>query len=128
MKTKQLLAAALSAATLLASLPAALAADGDAPASRGAVCAALLAAADDYNPDVTAADIMHGDPDGDLRENDPVTRAEALIMLERAFGSLPAPQGDNARKGYPASNFTDVPSWAQAELQKQSKYRLLWTV
>ena len=61
MKTKQLLAAALSAATLLASLPAALAADGDAPASRGAVCAALLAAADDYNPDVTAADIMHGD-------------------------------------------------------------------
>ena len=59
MKTKQLLAAALSAATLLASLPAALAADGDAPASRGAVCAALLAAADDYNPDVTAADIMH---------------------------------------------------------------------
>ena len=117
MKTKQLLAAALSAATLLASLPAALAADGDAPASRGAVCAALLAAADDYNPDVTAADIMHGDPDGDLRENDPVTRAEALIMLERAFGGLPAPQGDNARKGYPASNFTDVPSWAQDELQ-----------
>lgn len=116
MKAKQLLAAALSAATLLTSLPAALAADGSAPATRSEVCAALVAAADDYNPGVTAADVMHGDPNGDLRENDPVTRAEALVMLQRAFGGLPAPQGDNARKGYPASNFTDVPAWAQAEL------------
>ena len=117
MKAKRLVAAALSAATLLASLPAAVAANAEAPATRGAVCAALVAAADDYNPNVTAADVMHGDPDGGLRENDPVTRAEALVMLQRAFGGLPAPQGDNARKGYPASSFTDVPAWAQEELQ-----------
>lgn len=116
MKAKQILASALAAAALLASLPAALAADSEIPAARGAVCAALVAAADDYNPGVTAADVMHGDPDGNLRENDPVTRAEALVMLQRAFGGLPAPQGDNARKGYPASNFTDVPAWAQEEL------------
>lgn len=116
MKAKQILASALAAAALLASLPAALAADSELPAARGAVCAALVAAADDYNPGVTAADVMHGDPDGNLRENDPVTRAEALVMLQRAFGGLPAPQGDNARKGYPASNFTDVPAWAQEEL------------
>ena len=117
MKTKQLLAALISAATLLSTLPAALAADDNTPATRGEVCAALVAAADDYNPGVTAADVMRGGPDGDLRENDPVTRAEALVMLQRAFGGLPAPQGDNARKGYPASNFTDVPAWAQGELQ-----------
>lgn len=116
MKAKRMLAAALSAATLLTALPTALAADGSSPATRGEVCAALVAAADDYNPGVTAADVMHGDPGGDLRESDPVTRAEALVMLQRAFGGLPAPQGDNARKGYPASNFTDVPAWAQAEL------------
>nr|WP_297172955.1 M13 family metallopeptidase [uncultured Agathobaculum sp.] len=116
MKVKKLLAAILSAATLLASMPAALAAGGNAPATRAAVCAALVAAADDYNPGVTASDVMYGDPDGNLRENDPVTRVEALIMLQRAFGGLPAPQGDNARKGYPAANFTDVPAWAQAEL------------
>ena len=116
MKAKRMLAAALSAATLLTALPTALAADGSGPATRGEVCAVLVAAADDYNPGVTAADVMHGDPGGDLRESDPVTRAEALVMLQRAFGGLPAPQGDNARKGYPASNFTDVPAWAQAEL------------
>ena len=116
MKAKQILASALAAAALLASLPAALAADSEIPAARGEVCAALIAAADDYNPGVTAADVMHGDPDGNLRENAPVTRAEALVMLQRAFGGLPAPQGDNARKGYPASNFTDVPAWAKEEL------------
>ena len=73
MKAKQILASALAAAALLASLPAALAADSEIPAARGEVCAALIAAADDYNPGVTAADVMHGDPDGNLRENAPVT-------------------------------------------------------
>ncbi|MDO4270071.1 MAG: M13-type metalloendopeptidase [Eubacteriales bacterium] len=117
MNVKRLLAAALSAATLLSTLPAALAADTSEPARRGEVCAALVQAADDYNPGVTAADVMHGDPDGNLRENDPVTRAEALVMLQRAFGELPSPVGDNARKGYPASNFTDIPNWAKSELK-----------
>lgn len=116
MNIKRLIAAGLSAATLLTTLPTALATDESIPATRGNVCAALVAAADDYNPGVTAADVMHGDPDGDLRENDPVTRAEALVMLQRAFGGLPTPQGDNARKGYPASNFTDVPAWSEEEL------------
>lgn len=116
MNVTRLIAAGLSVATLLTTWPAALAADESVPATRGNVCAALVAAADDYNPGVTATDVMHGDPDGDLRENDPVTRAEALVMLQRAFGGLPAPQGNNARSGYPASNFTDVPAWAEEEL------------
>ena len=117
MKWKQCLASLLVAASMTASLPAALAVhDADQPATRGQVCDALLEAADDYNPGVQASDIMQGDPDGNLRENDPVTRAEALIMLQRAFGSLPTPVGDNALKGYAAANFVDIPAWAQAEL------------
>lgn len=115
---KRLLALLLSAALLSASIPAAFAADStDGAATRGAVCTTLLQAADDYNPGVLAGDIMQGDPDGNLRESDPVTRAEALVMLGRAFGTLPKPAGDSARKAYPASNFTDVPDWAQTELQ-----------
>lgn len=116
MKTKRLLAALLSSAMLAGTLPTALAAEPKA-ATRGEVCAALIQAADDYNPTVTKSDIMHGDPDGDLREQAPVTRAEALVMLQRAFGTLPAPVGDNARKAYPSANFTDIPNWAKDELQ-----------
>lgn len=118
MNAKRFLAGLLSAAMLSTALPAALAAEpADPAATRGQVCAMLLTAADDYNPGVKQSDILHGDPDGNLRENDPVTRAEALIMLQRAFGELPKPTGDNARKAYPASSFTDIPAWAQAELQ-----------
>ena len=117
MRLKRLLAAALSAAVLLTTASTALAAEPNPPATRSQVSEALVAAADDYNPGVTVADILRGDPNGDLRLEDPVTRAEAMVMLQRAFGALPAPVGDNARKGYPASQFTDVPAWAQEELQ-----------
>ena len=75
----------------------------------------LLAAADDYNPAVQIEDIMKGD-EGGLRESDGVTRAEALVMLRRAFGELPAPEGHNARVAIPAENFADVPDWAMTEL------------
>ncbi|MDY3618539.1 M13 family metallopeptidase [Agathobaculum sp.] len=77
----------------------------------------LLDAAEGYNPDLTPELVMHGDEDGDLNVDAPVTRAEALAMLNRAFGGLPAPVGDNARKAYPASNFTDIPDWAREELK-----------
>ncbi len=74
----------------------------------------LLTAADDYNPGVTANDILRGYPDGILREEDSVTRVQALVMLSRAFGDLPEPVGDSARWAvYP--EFPDVPSWAQEE-------------
>ncbi len=74
----------------------------------------LLAAADDYNPDVTADDILQGYPDGILREENSVTRMQALVMLSRAFGDLPEPAGDSARWAvYP--EFSDIPQWAQEE-------------
>lgn len=112
---KRLLAALLAAAITCTSLPYAFAAED--PATRSEVCAMLLSAADDYHPGVQASDIMHGDPDGSLRGNEPVTRAEALVMLSRAFGELAKPTGENARLAYPASNFTDLPDWAKTELQ-----------
>lgn len=117
MKWKRTLASVLTAAMVVTSLPTALAVqDENRPATRAEVCDMLLEAADDYNPGVQASDIMQGYPDGELHEDNPVTRAEALVMLQRAFDGLPKPTGDNERKGYAAANFTDVPAWAQEEL------------
>ena len=61
----------------------------------------LLAAADDYNPGVVKEDIIKGYEDGELHEDWSVTRAEALVMLKRAFGELPEPTGHNARVAIP---------------------------
>lgn len=113
--------AALLAALLLLSPATALAADGTPVLTRGEACDRLLAAADDYNPGVTAADILRGDETGALHEDRPVTRAEALVMLSRAFGELPVPTGDSARWAWPAGNFTDLPAWAGTELENVLK-------
>lgn len=105
----------LAALLLVCALPLAGAA-ADQPLTRGETAATLLAAAKDYNEDVTYEAILKGYPDGSLHEDDPVTRVQALVMLQRAFDGLPTPVGDNARSGYPAANFTDIPAWAQTEL------------
>lgn len=110
----RLAALALTCALLLGAAPTALAA-GDC-LTRGEARDMLLAAADDYNPAVTAADILRGDADGALHEDEAVTRAEALVMLSRAFGILNTPVGDSARWAYDSASFTDVPGWAQSEL------------
>ncbi len=83
---------------------------------RGEAAEMLLAAADDYNPGVQQSDILKGYPDGNLDLEGTVTRAQALVMLDRAFGGLPDPVGDSARTAIPASSFTDVPLWASDEL------------
>lgn len=114
---KRSAAACLAVLLLLTSLPTALAAPSDQPLTRGETAHILLDAAKDYNKNVTYQDILKGYPNGDLDESGSVTRAQALVMLQRAFGGLPEPKGDNARSGYPAANFTDVPDWAKAELQ-----------
>jgi len=76
----------------------------------------LLAAASDYHPGLTAEDILKGDETGDLHLDRIVSRAEALVMLERAFDGLPEPVGANQRSAFPAETFTDVPLWAESEL------------
>lgn len=113
MKLRRWTAGLLAAVLLLT--PAALAAD-NAALTRAEARDMLLAAADDYNPGVTASDILKGDETGALHEDRAVTRAEAMVMLSRAFGDLPKPVGDSARWAYPAGNFTDIPAWAQEEL------------
>ena len=88
----------------------------DRAATRGEVVEMLLAAADDYNPGVTKEDIIRGYEDGDLREGQSVTRAEALVMLVRAFGPLPERKGVNAAQAIPADSFSDIPAWAAETL------------
>lgn len=85
-------------------------------ATRGEVVQMLITAADDYNPTVQKSDIIKGYEDGELHEDLPVTRAEALVMLKRAFGTLPELTGHNLRVAIPTENFTDIPDWADEEL------------
>lgn len=86
-------------------------------ATRGETADMLLNAADDYNPSVRRSDIIKGYEDGELHEDWSVTRAEALVMLERAFGLLPKPTGHNARVALTADDFSDIPQWADDELK-----------
>lgn len=87
-------------------------------ATRGEVCAMLLEAADYYNSGVKKEDILKGYEDGKLYEEKYVTRAEALVMLKRAFSELPQCVGHNARVAIKSENFTDIPLWAQNELKE----------
>lgn len=74
----------------------------------------LLTAADDYNPTVTEEDITNGDEN--LYDDQPVTRVNALIMLHRAFGKIPALKGGNKYSLISKETFKDIPDWAQDEL------------
>lgn len=112
MKLKRLITTILTAAMLLGHTVFA----SDMYATRGEIADMLLNAADDYNISVQRSDIIKGYDDGDLHEDWRVTRAEALVMLKRAFGELPTPTGHNARVALPQRSFTDIPDWAKAEL------------
>ena len=105
---KRILASFLIIVLLISAAPLSASADS-AYITRGEVASRLLSAADDYNLGVQLSDIIKGYADGDLKEDQPVKRVEAYVMLSRAFGTLPAPVGDNARSGYSAANFTDIP-------------------
>ncbi|MCI9402053.1 MAG: M13 family metallopeptidase [Oscillospiraceae bacterium] len=110
---KKRLAAGFSAAALALSLaPSALAAD---LLTRGEARDILMTAADDY-AGLTGEELLKGDEAGDLHLDRLLTRAEALVMLERAFGGFEAPVGANARMAFAGQEFTDVPSWAESEL------------
>ncbi len=112
---RRITAAALALAMLILTVPAAVFAEDD-YATRGEVCNMLLASADDYNAGVEKTDILQGYEDGQLHEDWGVTRAEALVMLRRAFGEIPEIKGANKYIAFPAETFTDIPDWAKTEL------------
>lgn len=85
--------------------------------SRGEAADMLLAAADFYNPGIQKNDILKGYDDGQLHEERGVSRAEALVMLSRAFGKLPETSGHNKNVALKKEDFSDIPLWAQAELE-----------
>ena len=114
MKSKKLITTILATAMLLGNTAFAT----DMYATRGEVADMLLLAADDYNPSVEKSDIIKGyGGDGELHEDWNINRAEALVMLSRAFGTLPELTGHNARVALKSGNFTDIPDWAKSELQ-----------
>lgn len=116
MKFKKIITSLLAISMVLSSsLPSVFAEEANA-ASRGEVVQMLLTAVDDYNPSVQKTDIIKGYEDGQLHEERAVTRAEALVMLKRAFGELPIPTGHNARVALKTGDFTDIPDWAVSEL------------
>ncbi|MCI9086024.1 MAG: peptidase [Clostridia bacterium] len=86
--------------------------------TRGETAQMLLTAADDYNSGIKLTDIIQGYEDGGLYEGKTVTRAEALVMLKRAFGELPEPTGHNKRVAILTEEFTDIPEWAETELSE----------
>lgn len=86
--------------------------------TRGETAQMLIRAADDYNRGVKLDDILKGYPDGELDLDGSVTRAQALIMIDRAFGKLPTPVGDNARAAAGTQGFSDAPAWGGEELTR----------
>ena len=88
----------------------------DAPLTRAEAAQMLCDAADDYNPGVKVEDLLRGYPDGNLDLDGAVTRAQALVMLTRAFGGFSQPVGDSARTAAGTQGFSDTPVWAQEEL------------
>lgn len=114
MKTKRIIAAGMTAALLVTNTVSA----SDMYATRGETADMLLSAADDYNKDVKRSDIIKGyGGDGELHEDWNINRAEALVMLSRAFGKLPELTGHNARVALKSDAFSDIPEWAKPELQ-----------
>ncbi len=114
---KRGIAAILAASVAITALPLAGVSAQSSYATRGDVVQILMDAADDYNPHVQKTDIIKGYGDGDLHEEQLVTRAEALIMLNRAFGGFPQLRGNNLRAAIPREEFTDIPEWARPELE-----------
>ncbi len=114
MKTKRIIASGVAAALLFTNTAFA----SDMYATRGETADMLLSAADDYNKDIKRSDIIKGyGGDSELHEDWNINRAEALVMLSRAFGKLPELVGHNARTALKSGDFTDIPDWARPELQ-----------
>ena len=85
----------------------------DTPATLGQIADYLVSAADDYNQTDRAAllDGLEGGADA------LATRVQALVMVSRTFGTLPAPVGNNARLAPQDVDLSGIPDWARADLE-----------
>ncbi len=81
--------------------------------TRGDAVDMLIAAAKVYQPDLQETDIMKGYEDGLLYEDAEVTKTEALVMLNRAFGTLPETSDSQILS---VEAFADMPTWAKPEM------------
>lgn len=79
------------------------------PTTVGALADYLMAAADDYNGKLDKNALMEGQGNASAT----VTNAGALVMISRAFGTLPAPVGNNARLADKNVSFSDIPEDAR---------------
>ena len=84
--------------------------------TRGDVVDMLMAAADSYRPNLQKTDIIKGYEDGSLHEDMKATKLESLIMLKRAFGTLPQPASNSTLQPVSIDTFTDIPAWAKPEM------------
>ena len=80
----------------------------------------VLEGAKDYNPEITMEDLVKN-ADGKKQ----VTKAEALVILRRAFGKMPVLQGDFMRTAPEEVSYTDVPQWAQNDINTLSQAGVL---
>ncbi|WP_028594582.1 M13-type metalloendopeptidase [Paenibacillus assamensis] len=95
------------------------------PATRGEIVNNLLTTADAYQSGLKKDAIIKGNGNGSLKENQPVKKVEALVMLSRAFGELPEPVGNDLRTGTFGVPFTDIPAWAKKDIDKLTKAGVL---
>lgn len=79
------------------------------PVTVGALADYLVSAADDYNDKLDKNALMEGQGEASAA----VTNAGALIMISRAFGTLPEPVGNNARLADKNVSFSDIPEDAR---------------
>lgn len=79
--------------------------------TRGKVAEMLIAAVSTYQPNIQKSDIIKGYEDGLLHEDMKATKLEVLVMLKRAFGTLP-----NSSSSISIDAFTDIPEWAKSEM------------
>ena len=90
-------------------------------------CSILEAAAKRYNKGARIEEIAEGIQDAaDSGENRrPITRAEAIAMISRAFGELPAPVGDWHRVCAPEPDCPDAPEWRRDDFDNLARARVL---
>jgi putative endopeptidase len=80
----------------------------------------LLSAADFYNPDAAIESIL-----GDFDKNAVLTTANAYIMTDRAFGTLPAPGAAWILSSAEKPEFTDVPEAAKTAVENLGNARVI---